>query len=202
MAGAWAWIRGAFAAVLITGAVGVGVVVYGPQPLVLSARAAPVEIADLTTPTLEQLVLPTPTRPPENPHAAVPVTPIGRITIPAIGVDRTMYEGIWETVIDVGPGHWPGTAEPGGWGNTVIAAHRVSHGGPFRRIAELRAGDQIILTTTAGTFTYEVTGSSVVAPTAMWIVDQHPGRTITLFACHPPGSATERYVVTGKLVSS
>ena len=32
------------------------------------------------------------------------------------------------------------------------------------------------------------------------LVDQHPGRTLTLFACHPPGSAEFRYVVFGELV--
>jgi len=33
-------------------------------------------------------------------------------------------------------------------------------------------------------------------------VDQHPGRTVTLFACHPPGSAEFRYVVFGELVTT
>jgi sortase (surface protein transpeptidase) len=36
----------------------------------------------------------------------------------------------------------------------------------------------------------------------VWIVDQHPGRTVTLFACHPPGSAEFRYVVFGELVTT
>src|SRR6185295_1159062 len=36
----------------------------------------------------------------------------------------------------------------------------------------------------------------------VWIVDQHPGRTVTLFACHPPGSAEYRYVVFGELVTT
>src|SRR5262245_28316642 len=125
MGGAWASIRGTFGAVLITAAVGAGVVVYGPQPLTLTAEASAIRAAPMVTPTLAP-PLPTPSAPPADPHADVPVIPIGEITIPSIGVHRTVYEGIWETVINVGPGHWPGTAEPGGWGNSVIAGHRVS----------------------------------------------------------------------------
>ena len=112
-----------------------------------------------------------------------------------------MNEGVELTVIDVGPAHWPGTAMPGGWGNAVLAAHRSVQGGPFSRIAELVAGDQIVLRDAAGTHVYVVTSAEVVMPEALWIVDQHPGRTITLFSCHPIGSATQRYVVHGELVS-
>jgi sortase A len=141
-----------------------------------------------------------PTPSPSDPHADVPVVAIGRIAVPRIGLDTTLYEGLWETVIDVGPGYWPGTAKPGGWGNTVIAGHRVTYSHPFRDLAELIPGDQIIVTTSDGTFTYAVTESFVVDPSAVWIADQQPGRTLTLFTCHPPGSEAFRYVVRGELV--
>ena len=38
---------------------------------------------------------------------------MGRILIPRIGVDMTMYEGVRMTTLDHGPGHWPGSALPG-----------------------------------------------------------------------------------------
>jgi sortase A len=187
-------------ALLIAAASGSGFVVFGPQPMQLVAEARPAVVESLHAPRLDP-PLPQPERAPKDPHANVPIVPIGEISIPDIGLHTTVYEGVWETVIDVGPGHWPGTAAPGGWGNTVIAGHRVSHGGPFRRIAELERGDVITLTTSDGSFTYQVTNAFVVTPDHMEIVDQHPGRAITLFACHPLGSATHRYVVTGMLVS-
>ena len=92
-------------------------------------------------------------------------------------------------VIDAGPAHWPGTAAFGGWGNVVIAGHRTEHTAPFLRDAELQAGDEIILSDSTGAYSYRVTGSEVVSNDALWIVDQHPGRTLTIFTCHPIGSS-------------
>lgn len=145
--------------------------------------------------------LPRPEPAPADPYADVAVVAIGEIEIPKIGVRETVNEGVWRTVIDRGPGHWPGTAEPGGWGNSVYAGHRSTYTEPFRRIAELVPGDEIIVRTDRATFTYHVTGSEIVDDSALYIVDQAPGRTITLFACHPVGSAAQRYVVHGTLVS-
>src|SRR5690606_38362366 len=111
-----------------------------------------------------------------------------------------LYEGVWLTVLNVGPGHWPGTAEPGEYGNTVIAGHRVTHTRPFRNIDQLGDGDEIIVNTSTGKHVYKVTGSETVFPEDIWIVDQTPGFKLTLFACHPPGSARQRYVVYAELV--
>jgi sortase A len=47
---------------------------------------------------------------------------------------------------------------------------------------------------------YAVTGVEIVGPEAMWIVDPTDTPTVTLFACHPPGSTRERIVVYGELV--
>ena len=202
------WMRAAAGLVLVAASAGAGVVALGPRTSALDpppvAQVVPQESALLVAAAKPApvLVLPTPTAPPTDPYADVPVTQIGSIEIPAIGVDRPLFEGIWLTVIDRGPAHWPGTAEPGGWGNVVVAAHRTTHGGPFGRIGELVPGHEIVLRDAHGTFTYVVTGSEVVTPLDIWIVDQHPGRTITLFACHPTGSAAQRLVVHGELVGA
>ncbi|MEP6624664.1 MAG: class E sortase [Acidimicrobiia bacterium] len=126
---------------------------------------------------------------------------IGRIQIPKTGVDQTVHEGVEQMVIDAGPAHWPGTADFGGWGNVVLAGHRTSHTEPFLRNAELVPGDEIILSDTTGTYRYAVTGIEVVPNTAMWIKDQHPGRTLTIFTCHPIGSSAERLIVHAELSS-
>jgi LPXTG-site transpeptidase (sortase) family protein len=131
----------------------------------------------------------------------VPLTAIGTIRIPKIGVDQIVREGVEQMVIDAGPAHWPGTAAFGGWGNVVIAGHRTTHTAPFLRSAELVPGDVILLTDATGVYTYRVTGLEVVDPSALWIVDQHPGRTLTIFTCHPLDSSAERLVVHATLAS-
>ncbi len=145
--------------------------------------------------------LPTPA-PLPNAGNRVALVDIGRIQIPKIGVDQRVHEGIEQMVIDAGPAHWPGTAAFGSWGNVVLAGHRTTHTEPFLRVAELSPGDEIILSDPSGTYTYHVTGTQVVANTALWIVDQKPGRNLTIFTCHPIGSSAQRFVVSAELMST
>ncbi len=127
---------------------------------------------------------------------------LGTIEIPKIDVSMTMYEGIRLSTLDRGPGHWPGTAMPGQVGNVVVAGHRTSGHQVFRNIDVLVEGDEILFTETDGSVhRYRVTSSRIVVPTEVWSVDQTPTPTATLFACHPPGSVRERYVVFAELVA-
>jgi sortase A len=142
-------------------------------------------------------------RPEDVPDPSVrrPIAVIGRVRIPAIGLDTDLRDQITQESIDLGPSHWPGTAAPGGFGNAVVAGHRASHSAPFHDLGELRTGDWIVLVDAAGRpFTYAVTDMFVVDPSAMWITRQAPGRTLTLFTCHPIGSAAQRLVVRATLL--
>lgn len=47
----------------------------------------------------------------------------------------------------------------------------------------------------SGVYVYEVVDVQIVQPTDMWIVTQDYRHEATLFACHPPGSVSERIVV-------
>ncbi len=144
------------------------------------------------TTTSEALPVPLPA---PAPRAKEPVVTLGTLEIPKLGVSKPLLEGVSLTVLDNGPGHWPGTAMPGSIGNVVIGGHRTSHDKPFRNIDQLVAGDDVVLTTTEGRFVYKVTSTEVVKPNAIWIIDQTPAFTATLFACHPVGSTRERFVV-------
>ena len=44
-------------------------------------------------------------------------------------------------------------------GNFAIAGHRVTHGSPFRKLLELRKGDEVIVETGDAVYTYELDGS-------------------------------------------
>lgn len=152
--------------------------------------------------SLSLMPLPQPAPLPMDYRADVAHVDFGRIEIPAIGVDEELGQGMTLTEIDRGPSHWPGTAEPGRLGNTVIAGHRTTYGAPFRFIDDLAVGDEIRFSTDAGTARYRVSEVFVVNPDAVWIADQERRSTVTLFACHPEGSAIQRIVVRGVLDTS
>jgi sortase A len=126
----------------------------------------------------------------------------GLMVIPKINLVHPIFEGIEESAIHWGPGHWPGSALPGNLGNTVFAGHRVTHTRPFLDIDLLAPGDQIIFHLATGTFTYEITDHLIVGPQDVWIANPTAAPTVTIFGCHPKHSAKQRYVVRGKLISS
>lgn len=140
--------------------------------------------------------LPQPAPPPVDDTVDEPVVALGSVAIPALGIDRPLFDGIRLPTFDRGPGHWPGTALPGQIGNMVIGGHRTSGNADFADIDRLQPGDEVIVTDTAGaSFTYAVQSVEIADPFAERIVYQTPARTATLFACHPPGSVAQRVVV-------
>ena len=97
--------------------------------------------ATTTTTTLVPLPIPVPPPLDNDPE---PQQYFGRLQIPAIDVDSPFLEGIRLSTLDYGPGHWPCTAMPGELGNVVVAGHRTSHNADFRRLDELKPGDEVI----------------------------------------------------------
>lgn len=140
--------------------------------------------------------------PPRNPYAPEPIIEIGSMEIPKIGLRHKVMHGISLRNIDQGPSHWPGTALPGEAGNTVFAGHRTTNTKPFRRLDELRPGDEIIFNINGVRSVYLTTGTEIVTPNRLDIVNPTAEPTVTLFACHPPGSAKFRIVVRGVLAPS
>ncbi len=158
-------------------------------------RAAPTTQTPTTqavTTTSEALPVPAP---PPAPRAVEPRVELGILEIPKLGVSKTLFEGVSLNTLDNGPGHWPGTAMPGHIGNVVIGGHRTTKDRPFRDIDQLLPGDEVILSTLEGRFVYRVNRTEIVTPESLWIIDQTPAFTATLFACHPVGSTRERIIV-------
>ena len=143
-----------------------------------------------------------------------PGQPIGQITIPRIGADFYMVEGVDLKWLKEGPGHFPGTPLPGQAGNAAVAGHRTTYKAPFNRIDELEPGDTITITTLQGTFTYSVMGQPpeqpggpelghrIVSPSAVEILDDKGDNRLTLMACNPKYSARQRIVVEAVLVGN
>ena len=141
------------------------------------------------------------------PGAQPAVAPVSRIRIPRLGRDWSwvVVEGVGPEDLRRGPGHYPGSAQPGELGNTVVSGHRTTYGAPFADLLALREGDAVVLETRTAWVTYRVTGRTVVDPGAVEVVAPVPGRPgavptrrlLTLTTCHPQYSARERLVVHG-----
>lgn len=133
--------------------------------------------------------------------------------IPRFGIDyvRSISEGVG--TVDVlnknGIGHYPGTQMPGEIGNFAVAAHRTTHGAPFKQLATLEVGDKIYVQTQDGYYTYLFRGLEYVRPTAVGVLDPVPeqrgvaptDRVLTMTSCNPEFSASERIVAYSVLES-
>ncbi|MCX6520511.1 MAG: class E sortase [Actinobacteria bacterium] len=128
--------------------------------------------------------------------------PLAKLTIPKIDLEKIVIEGVRTSDLEDGPGHFPETPLPGQYGNAAIAGHRTTHGQPFNRIDELQVGDEVIVETIVGRFTYLVTGQVIVSPNDYQLViptTDPTVATLTLTSCHPKLSAKQRIVVTAVL---
>jgi sortase A len=123
--------------------------------------------------------------------------PVGLLSIPKIGILDAIVEGVGETQLEQGPGHYPGTPLPGEPGNVAVAGHRTTYAHPFYNLNELAFGDSIYILTKQGFFHYTVASSQVVAPTDVAVLASVANKaTLTLTTCNPRYSAATRLVVT------
>jgi sortase A len=150
--------------------------------------------------------------------------PLGRIQVPAAGVDWIFVQGTEREDLSKGPGHYPSTPLPGQVGNAAIAGHRTTHGAPFYNIDRVRArtadqpGDFIVTETLIGTHVFEVIEQRIVTPSDTWVagpmtLSEHqlnrrelgldPTKSyLTLTSCHPRYSARERIVILAELIDN
>jgi sortase A len=133
--------------------------------------------------------------------------PIGIIEIPRIELARVVVQGTTRADLKKGPGHYVSTPMPGQPGNVGIAGHRTTYGAPFNRIDEIRPGDEIVVSTAQGRFTYRAIPAPGAPDQAWYTVDPSQSEVladmgddrVTLTACHPKYSARQRIVVHGVL---
>ncbi|MGH3392010.1 MAG: class E sortase, partial [Actinomadura sp.] len=82
--------------------------------------------------------------------------PVAIVQIPRMRLQQVVVEGADPRRTQAGPGHVPGTAGLGQPGNSAVVGRRYGFGAPFRKLDELRPGDDIIVTTTQGQSLYKV----------------------------------------------
>lgn len=126
-------------------------------------------------------------------------TPIAIIEIPSIKLKQPVVEGITEDVIKYFLGKFPDSTMPGEVGNFAVAGHRVSDfTDAFINLYKVKPGDNVIVTTKSGKYTYEVEESFIVEPEQVEVLENADYEKITLITCTI--GSKRRVIVTGRLI--
>ncbi|MFP7442846.1 class D sortase [Bacillus infantis] len=154
---------------------------------------------------IKEAALPSKERPAEKPIIPVFKTGdiIGILEIPALKAELPIIEGTDEEELEKGVGHYAGTVFPGQKDQILLSGHRDT---VFRKIGELKMGDELVVKMPYGDFTYEIIDSFIVdADDTTVIKPTAPEEILTLSTCYPfyfVGSAPERYILTAKRVEA
>ncbi|MEY9843257.1 class E sortase [Streptacidiphilus sp. MAP5-3] len=133
--------------------------------------------------------------------------------IPRLGPDwkKPIIEGVAETDLQKGIGHYTGTAEPGQPGNFALAGHRRTWGNPFNDFPLLRPGDKIFIDDGHYWYVYVLDREPFrTLPTDIHVLDPvppesgytTPGSYLTLTTCDPAWGHSHRLIEWGHLVST
>jgi sortase A len=125
---------------------------------------------------------------------------IGSLTIPSLKQKLPIFQGTGVKELQEGVGHFSQSVLPGEEDNCVLSGHRET---VFRQLGNLKIGDQLIVQTSAGTFTYEVTGTRIVKADDKTVIVPANHAILTLTTCYPfntPGYFPDRYVVSASLI--
>lgn len=127
---------------------------------------------------------------------------VAKLTIPRLKGEWYVVEGAEDKTLRLGPGHLEGTAFPGEKGNCVIAGHRDTQ---FRKLKDIKKGDEIVLSTSIGESRYRVIGYDIVKPTDTRSLDDTPNAMLNLVTCYPfyyVGNAPNRFIVHAEMIGT
>lgn len=163
------------------------------------------------TPLISAVVLPSGHTSPNSPGGAAPnvaeipenlrpfVESLPVVGLPTPGPEQArslMIPALWSSAAPVvqgdgweqlkkGVGQHLGTADPGDPGNMVLSAHNDIFGELFRDLDQLVPGDEIRVTTATREYVYRVTGTEIVEPTDVHVMEATARPTLTLISCYP-----------------
>ena len=146
---------------------------------------------------------------------AIKVSPEPKIIIEKLGVeapviydmdridDASVQESLRHGVLQ-----FADTAVPGERGNIVIVGHSSNvpwaAGGYkfiFTLLDQLHTGDQVILHYQGLRYVYRVTGTKIISPYDVSVLQQTDTPQLTLITCSPAGTNKNRLVVTAEQIS-
>ncbi len=125
------------------------------------------------------------------------------ISIPKLNIEQSIVQGTdWEA-LKLGVGQLLNGVNPGDdEGNLVLSAHNDIYSEIFRYIDQLEAGDEFFVRTQTQVYRYVVTGSDIVKPNDISVLNPRGGAVATLISCYPYKVNTERYIVFAERVDN
>ena len=123
--------------------------------------------------------------------------PVGRLSVPRLGIHRIVLAGANGSSLAFGPGHLFQSAKPGESGHIMIAGHRDTH---FQFLKDLRIGDVLELQTNENkTLIYRISDTAIVDENDTSHLSDNNDRLLTLITCYPfnaiGGGSEQRYLV-------
>jgi sortase A len=125
---------------------------------------------------------------------------IGQIKIPNINVSLPIIHGTDDEQLEKGVGHYPGSVLPGEPDHSILSGHRDT---VLSELKDIDLKDTIIISTSAGTFTYEVINKYIVDADDTTVIKPTSEATLSLTTCYPfsyIGNAPQRFIVHSKLI--
>ena len=143
----------------------------------------------------DQITQPVLSRPPATDETAL------AINIPALDIEQTIVQGSdWEA-LKQGVGQVLNGYDPGDEsGNVALTAHNDIYGELFKNLDQLQPGDQFQIQTREQVYLYEVTGTQIVDPTDIHVLQSQGQATATLISCYPYRVNTQRIVVSANRI--
>lgn len=138
------------------------------------------------------------------------IIPKINVELPVIYDNTALDEASIQAALEQGVVHYATTANPGEKGNGAIFGHssnNILNKGKYKfafvLLHRLEVGDTFIIQKDGKRFVYKVFDKKVVKPSEVGVLTDTHGKTATfsLITCDPPGTSTNRLVVTGEQIS-
>ena len=127
-----------------------------------------------------------------------------QIKMSKINLELPVYEGATLKVLKYGVGHHQGGYFPGENDTIILAGH--SNTKIFSDLPKMEKGDEVVLDTVYGVFTYKIYETKVVHRSDEEALPYHTGKEILiLYTCYPTNSyglKEKRFVVYAELVGA
>ncbi|WAA09772.1 class D sortase [Fervidibacillus albus] len=123
---------------------------------------------------------------------------VGLLYVPKLDKELPIIEGTDEEDLELGVGHYTGTAYPMQNDQIVLSGHRDT---VFRNFDQLEIGDTFIIKLPYGIFEYEIFDTEIVPADDTTVIGRFSEENLTVTTCYPfyfLGNAPDRFIFYAK----